>query len=112
VIPSVKVRWDGGAVGDNGERVGRVLVGISNSGYRWQPRRSVLFFIFASSIICHCMFAGESALPQTSGMIWSTTYPGRPLGRREVGRSPGPTRTWTGRYTPADTTYVVAHPLH
>jgi hypothetical protein len=44
------------------------------------PTRSYRSFAFASSTVCHCMFSGVSGPPHARGIMWSTTYPGRPPG--------------------------------
>jgi len=41
---------------------------------------SHLSLAFASATVCHCIFEGLSGPPRLSGMMWSTTYPGRPCG--------------------------------
>lgn len=37
--------------------------------YGAHPARSLLSLSFASAVVCHCMFAGESAPPQASGVL-------------------------------------------
>jgi hypothetical protein len=42
--------------------------------------RSRLACALPSAFVCHCMLYGASSPPQASGTLYSTTYPGRPLG--------------------------------